>query len=264
VRFSHWGPCARRLLLRTPQPVHRPPPLSCCRIIFNVLDHAAAGAGGRRLQKKPGVAEQGQPPTLHLHKRLLPKIPASLVLMVGARCAAELPLAVALTPPHPTPRPHAAHYLLVSATRVLEGPLWSCSCPIQQPIPSLGNKVFFAHVLVRPTAPHARVALDVDAAPAGWCLLQIKVLLSASTSRVGHGQPATGVSRVVLEKVVETIIFTEAFPAAHPPPPCSQKPWQFLNLDCVPRCAGRSTHPLPVQSRQQGPRQQWPPSSGGT
>jgi hypothetical protein len=68
----------------------------------------------------------------------------------------------------------------------------------------------------------ARVALDVDAAPAGWCLLQIKVLLSASTSRVGHGQQAAGVSRVVLEKVVETIIFNEAFPAAHPTPPCSQ------------------------------------------
>ena len=88
MRFSHWGPCARRLLLRTPQPVHRPPPLSCCRIIFNVLDHAAAGAGGRMLQKKPGVAEQGQPPTLlHLHKRLLPKIPASS----GKENAAYLP-----------------------------------------------------------------------------------------------------------------------------------------------------------------------------
>ena len=149
VRFSHWGPCARRLLLRTPQPVHRPPPLSCCRIIFNVLDHAAAGAGGRRLQKEPGVAEQGQPS--HFHKRLmmLPKFPASLALPVVP--ALDLPLAVALADtPHPTPRPRAARYLLVSGTRVLvptEGPpVASRVCPIQQPIPSHGNKVFFAHL----------------------------------------------------------------------------------------------------------------------
>lgn len=36
------------------------PPLPCCRIIFNVSDHAAAGAGGRRLQKER-VLKKGQP-----------------------------------------------------------------------------------------------------------------------------------------------------------------------------------------------------------
>ncbi len=43
----------------------------------------------------------------------------------------------------------------------------------------------------------------MDSAKAGWYLLQIKVHLSASTSRVGHGQPAARVSRVVLGKAVE-------------------------------------------------------------
>ena len=47
------------------------------------------------------------------------------------------------------------------------------------------------------------------------------------------------------------IIFSEAFSAAQPPPPfpVHKRHWQFLNLDCVPRCAGGSTQPLPVQSK---------------
>ena len=34
-----------------------------------------------------------------------------------------------------------------------------------------------------------------------------------------------------------------------PPLPVHKRHWQFLNLDCVPRCAGGSTQPLPVQSK---------------
>jgi hypothetical protein len=72
------------------------PPLSCCKIIFTVLDHAAAGAGGRRLQEER-VLNRGNPNATNLPKRLmLPKFPASWALPVVPACAAELPQAMAL------------------------------------------------------------------------------------------------------------------------------------------------------------------------
>ena len=116
MRFSHWGPCARRLLLRTPQPVHRPPPLSCCRIIFNVLDHAAAGAGGRRLQKKPGVAEQGQPNiTLPQTSHDAPQIPS--VLGANGGCQVRCGVAAGSGAYTPTPNPSTSCSTLSSCFR---------------------------------------------------------------------------------------------------------------------------------------------------
>jgi hypothetical protein len=101
----------------------------------------------------------------------------------GSRAALDLPLAVALVDtPHSAPRPRAACFLLLSATRVLvltEGPLWHKP---RLPHPTSNSQPqeqsflcsFVWHVLSpQKSRPPG---LDVDSAQAGWYLLMWKVL----------------------------------------------------------------------------------------
>ena len=121
-----------------------------------------------------------QPP--HFHKRLmLPKFPASLVLPVVP--ALELPLAVALVDtPHPTPRPRAARYVLVSATSVLvltEGPLLQAAfVPFTTSNSQPQEQSFLCSFVWHVLSPQKSrpPGLDVDSAQAGWYLLMWKVL----------------------------------------------------------------------------------------
>ena len=148
-------------------------PLPCCRIIFTVLDHAAAGAGGRRLQEERvlnGATPNATPP-----KRLmmLPKFPASLVLPVVP--ALELPLAVALVDtPHPAPRPRAARFLLVPATRVLvltEGPpvAQAAFAPSDSEFPASITKFSLLKSFSNPLQESRPGGPDVDSAWLGTC-----------------------------------------------------------------------------------------------
>ena len=97
------------------------PPLSCCKIIFTVLDHAAAGAGGRRLQEETGV-EQGQPPTPQTSPNgsCSPNSQRPWCFRWVPTCAAELPLAMALA--GHAPRPRAACFVLVGSWFSPRGP----------------------------------------------------------------------------------------------------------------------------------------------
>jgi hypothetical protein len=93
------GPCAGCLLSRTPEPVR--PPLSCCKNIFPVLDHAAAGAGSRRLQKER-VLNCGNPN--NTPKRLMHAIPSGLGASGGCP-RALLSCSWRWRCGHPTPNP---------------------------------------------------------------------------------------------------------------------------------------------------------------
>jgi hypothetical protein len=147
------------------------PPLPCRRIIFTVLDHAASGAGGRRPQKEPGV-EQGQPNFTLPQTSHLPKFPALPVVP-----ALELPRQWRLWTRTPNPSTSCSTF---SSCFRHKGPgshrgapvAQAAFAPIQHRIPSLKNKVFFAHLRGMSWSwKVARVALDVDSAQAGWYLL---------------------------------------------------------------------------------------------
>ena len=145
------------------------PPLPCRRIIFTVLDHAASGAGGRRPQKEPGV-EQGQPNFTLPQTSHLPEFPALPVVP-----ALELPLAVALVDtPHPTPRPRAARYVLVSATSVLvltEGPpvAQAAFAPSNIKFPASRTKFSLLKSFSNPLQESRPGGPDVDSAWFGTC-----------------------------------------------------------------------------------------------
>ena len=112
---------------------------------------------------------------------MFPKFPASLALPVVP--ALELPLAVALVDtPHPTPRPRAARYVLVSATSVLvltEGPLLQAAfVPFTTSNSQPQEQSFLCSFVWHVLSPQKSrpPGLDVDSAQAGWYLLMWKVL----------------------------------------------------------------------------------------
>ena len=144
------------------------PPLPCRRIIFTVLDHAASGAGGRRPQKEPGV-EQGQPNFT---------LPQTLISPNSQRCQWFPRLscqAVALVDtPHPAPRPRAARFLLVPATRVLvltEGPpvAQAAFAPSNIKFPASRTKFSLLKSFSNPLQESRPGGPDVDSAWFGTC-----------------------------------------------------------------------------------------------
>ena len=148
------------------------PPLSCCKIIFTVLDHAAAGAGGRRLQEETGV-EQGQPPTPQTSPNgsCSPNSQRPWYCQWFPRLSCRWQWR--LWTPHTQPLDLVQHVMFLFPPQVSwfspRGPCYKPrSCPLQHRIPSLKNKVFFAHLCGMSWSwKVARVGLDVDSAQAG-------------------------------------------------------------------------------------------------
>jgi hypothetical protein len=89
--FSHWGPCAGCLLSRTPQPVHRPPPSVLLKNNLYCFRPCCSWRGRPQAPEGAGV-ELGQPQRHTSQTSHAPQNPSVL----GAACAAELPLAMAL------------------------------------------------------------------------------------------------------------------------------------------------------------------------
>ena len=176
ARFSSWGPCARCLLSRTPQPVYRPPPSVLLQNNIYCFGPCCSWCGWPQAPGEAGV-EQGQP---HLH---LPNVSCSpnsqrpWCFRWVPTCAAELPLAMALA--GHAPRPRAACFVLVGSWFSPRGPglLWAMTgaCPHPTANSQPQEQHFLSQSFCGMSDPRpwkvARVALDVDAAPAGWCLL---------------------------------------------------------------------------------------------
>ena len=229
------------------------PPLPCCRIIFNVSDHAAAGAGGRRLQKER-VLKKGQP-----NRHTSTNVSCSPNSQRPWYCQWFPRLSCRwqwrLWTPHTQPLDLVQHVMFLFPPQVS---WFSPRAPVTSRVRALYNIEFPASrtkfslliCVACPVAPEKSPSGPGRGLCSGWLVpADVESTLSGSTSRVGHGQPAARVSRVVLEKVNLGKFDAEAFSTAPPPLPVHKRHWQFLNLDCVPRCAGGSTHPLPVQSK---------------
>ncbi len=183
------------------------PPLPCCRIIFNVLDHAAAGAGGRRLQKER-VLKKGQPPTLQTSQTSCSpnsQRPWHCQWFPRLTCRWQWRLRT----PHTQPLDLVQHVIFLfpaqGSSFPPRGPLWQVAfAPSNSQFPATGTK-FSLLICAACPGPGKSPGWAWT-----WPLLKLvgtccrkKIHLPASTSRVGHGQPAARVSRVVLGKAVE-------------------------------------------------------------
>ena len=147
------------------------PPLPCCRIIFNVSDHAAAGAGGRRLQKER-VLKKGQP-----NRHTSTNVSCSPNSQRPWYCQWFPRLSCRwqwrLWTPHTQPLDLVQHVMFLFPPQVSwfspRGPCYKPrSCPLQHRIPSLKNKVFFAHLCGMSCRPR-KVALRAWT----WTLLRL-------------------------------------------------------------------------------------------
>jgi hypothetical protein len=136
------------------------------------LVRAAAGSRRRRVLNRGNPQRHKLPQTSHA-----PQIPSVLGASGGCPRVLELPLAVALA--GHAPRPRAACFALVGSWFSPRGPgllrAMTGACPHPTANSQPQEQHFLSQSFCGMSDPRpwkvARVALDVDAAPAGWCLL---------------------------------------------------------------------------------------------